>query len=49
MLRIGSLLRNKQLIKKTVLRAGMPGWDRPDPPSTKKSPRTRRVKLLLFS
>ncbi len=36
MLRIGSLLRNKQLIKKTVLRAGMPGWDRPDPPPTER-------------
>lgn len=34
----------------TPARAGIPPtWDRPDPPSTKKSPRTRRVKLLLFS
>jgi hypothetical protein len=39
MLRICSLLRNKQIIKNTVLRAGMPGWDRPDPPPTERVPR----------
>jgi hypothetical protein len=39
MLRIASLLRNKQLIKKTIFRAGMPGWDRPDPPPTERVPR----------
>lgn len=32
MLRISKLIRPARLLNKVPLRAGLPGWDRPDPP-----------------
>lgn len=47
MLRIANLVRSRVLPRKIPTRAGLPNWDRPDPPPTVKVPVTEEVKHSL--
>lgn len=38
MLRISKLIRPVRNLRKVPVRAGLPGWDRPDPPPSAKVP-----------
>lgn len=48
MLRITNLMRGK-LLKRIPMRAGIPNWDRPDPPPTVHVPLDHQVFNLLSS
>ncbi len=49
MLRITNLMRGKLLLKRIPMRAGIPNWDRPDPPPSVHVPLDHQVLNILFS
>lgn len=49
MLRITNLMRGKLLLKRIPMRAGIPNWDRPDPPPSVHLPLDHQVFNILSS
>lgn len=47
MLRISNLIRRRVMLKAIPIRAGVPGWDRPDPPPSVKIPYDHEVIIKL--
>ena len=46
MLRISNLVRSKILPLRVPMRAGIPNWDRPDPPPSANVPLEHEVKIV---